>query len=216
MHVVIGGCGRVGAYLSNMLTYEGHSIAVIDKDPLAFENLKESFSGLRVVGYVFDRDALEEAGIMHADAYLAVTSGDNSNIVSARVAKEHYKVPKVFARIYDPRRAEIYRNFGIPTISSVAWASTRLLDLVSHPELHSEYQFGNGEVELIEVAIPPVLAGRTVKELEVPGEVKVVSIVRGHRAFMPLSGTLMEEDDRVYIAVVRTSMGKLERLLGWR
>jgi trk system potassium uptake protein TrkA len=214
MYVVIGGCGRVGSYLAHALEYEGHSVAVIDKNPLAFEALSPGFRGMRVKGIVFDRKALEEAGIQRADAYLAVTSGDNSNIVSARIAKEYYHVPKVFARIYDPRRAEIYREFGIPTVASVAWSSYRLLDLISHPELHSEYQFGNGEVQLVETDVPLNLVGRRIEELEVPGEIHVTSIVRGHRAFLPTSGSTLEKDDRLYISAAQESLNKLERFLG--
>ncbi len=214
MHVVIGGCGRVGRYLAHMLSYEGHSVGIIDKDELSFEELKPDFAGTKVVGMVFDREALERAGIQRADAYVAVTSGDNSNIVSARIAKEHYRVPRVFARIYDPRRAEIYQNFGIPTVASVSWASSRLLNLISHPELHSDYQFGNGEVELIELALPLAMEGRKVRDLEVPGEIRVSSIVRGHRAFIPLPDTEFDSQDRLYISVARESLSKLERLLG--
>jgi len=216
MHVVIGGCGRVGSYLSHTLEYEGHSVAIIDKNPLAFEALSPNFQGIKLEGIVFDREVLERAGIERADAYLAVTSGDNSNIVSARVAKDHYHVPKVFARIYDPRRAEIYRNFGIPTVASVVWSSYRLLDLISHSELHSEYQFGNGEIQLIEVDVPPILAGRGIEELEVHGEIHITAIVRGHRAFLSTPGTNLEKDDRLYISVAQESLGKLERLLGLR
>lgn len=214
MHVVIGGCGRVGSYLSHALEYEGHTVAVIDKDPLAFEALSPNFRGITVEGIVFDRRALERAGIERADAYLAVTSGDNSNIVSARVAKEYYHVPKVCARIYDPRRAEIYRGLGIPTIASVAWSSYRLLDLISHPELHGAFQFGNGEIQLLEVVLPPNLAGKAVEELEVPGEIHVTSVVRGHSAFLPTRGTTLEKEDRIFISAAQESLGKLERLLG--
>jgi trk system potassium uptake protein TrkA len=214
MNVVIGGCGRVGSFLAHMLEYEGHSVAIIDKDPLAFEKLASNFNGATVEGIVFDRRVLEMAGIERADAYLAVTSGDNSNIVSARIAKEYYHVPKVFARIYDPRRAEIYRDFGISTIASVAWSSYRLLDLISHPDMHSEYQYGNGEVQMIDLELPPTLAGRRVEDLVVPGEIHLSSIVRGHRAFLPTPGAVMEKGDRLYVNVTQESMGKLERLLG--
>jgi trk system potassium uptake protein TrkA len=216
MYVVIGGCGRVGSYLARTLEYEGHTVTVIDRDPLSFESLSPNFKGSTVEGIVFDRETLERAGIERADAYTAVTSGDNSNIVSARIAKEDYRVPKVFARIYDPRRAEIYREFGIPTIASVAWSSYRLLDLISHPEMHNEYHFGNGEVQLIDIDIPPTLAGKRIGELTVPGEIHVTSIVRGHRAFLPTPGASVEKDDRLYISVAQESMGKLERLLGLR
>jgi trk system potassium uptake protein TrkA len=214
MNVVIGGCGRVGRYLASALEYEGHTVAVIDKDPVAFKDLSPTFKGNRLEGIVFDRVTLESAGITNADAYLAVTSGDNSNVVSARIAREYYHVPKVFARIYDPSRAEIYRNFGISTIAPIAWLSFRLLDLISHPYFHAEYQFGNGEVQLIEIDVPPLLAGNRVASLDVSGEIHVTAIVRGHRAFLAMPGTKLEPGDRLYISAAQFSMNKLERLLG--
>jgi trk system potassium uptake protein TrkA len=214
MYVVVGGCGRVGRYLASALEYEGHSVAVIDKDPAAFEDLSRNFGGKKLEGIVFDRVTLEEAGIREADAYLAVTSGDNSNIVSARIAKDTYRVPKVFARIYDPSRAEIYRNFGISTIAPIAWSSYRLLDLISHPYFHAVYQFGNGEAQMITIEVPPILSGKGVKSLEVTGEIQVTAVVRGHRAFLPVPGTQLEMGDRIYITVSQRSMNKLERLLG--
>ncbi|RJP32600.1 MAG: TrkA family potassium uptake protein [Actinobacteria bacterium] len=214
MHVVIGGCGRVGSYLAYMLEREGHSVAVIDKDPESFENLWDGFSGKKIKGVVFDRDALVEAGIERADAFASVTSGDNSNIVSARLAKEHFRVPKVITRIYDPRRAEIYRRLNIPTIASVAWAGHRMLSFISHAELDSEYQFGNGEVDLIRIELPPQLAERSAADINVPMEVQVVSVVRGASARLATQGTIFKEGDILYIAVAKESQGKLERLLG--
>lgn len=214
MHVVIGGCGRVGSYLAYMLEREGHSVAIIDKDPESFENLWEGFAGKKVKGVVFDRDALVEAGIERADAFASVTSGDNSNIVSARLAKEHFRVPRVITRIYDPRRAEIYRRLNIPTIASVAWAGHRMLSFISHSELDSEYQFGNGEVDLIRLELPPQLAGRSASDLNVPMEVQVVCVMRGASAHLATQGTILREGDVLFIAVARESQGKLERLLG--
>ncbi len=214
MHVVIGGCGRVGSYLAYMLEREGHSVAVIDKDPESFENLWEGFGGKKVKGIVFDRDALLDAGIERADAFVSVTSGDNSNIVSARLAKEHFRVPKVVTRIYDPRRAEIYRRMNIPTVASVAWAGHRMLSLISHAELDSEYQFGNGEVDLLRMELPTHLAGRSAADINVPMEVQVICIMRGASARMAVAGTVFQEGDVLFIAAAKESQGKLERLLG--
>lgn len=215
LHVVIGGYGRVGRYLARMLEFEGHTVSVIDHDPLVFDcDDGQDMLGQKFVGPVFDRDVLEDAGIRDADCFTAVTSGDNSNIVAARTAREFFRVPRVIARIYDPRRAEIYRGLGISTIASVTWTSTRLLDMVTHPELHSEFQYGNAEVEMMEVSLPPTLAGRRVVDLGVPGEISVAAIVRAGQAILPAEGTLFEKDDRVFINVVRESAEKLERLLG--
>lgn len=214
MHVVIGGCGRVGSFLAYMLEREGHSVAVIDKNPEAFENLWDGYTGRKVKGVVFDRDTLIEAGIERADAFVSVTSGDNSNIVSARLAKEYFRVPRVVTRIYDPRRAEIYRRLNIPTVASVAWAGNRMLSYISHAELDSDYQFGNGEVDLVRLEVPPQLVDRNAADINVPGEVQVVCVVRGASARLASAGTAFKEGDILFIAVARESQTKLERLLG--
>lgn len=214
MHVVIGGYGRVGQYLAHMLEYEGHSVAVIDHNESTLTTLGSDILGPKFVGEVFDRNTLEKAGIRQADCFCAVTSGDNSNVVSARVCKEYYKVPRVVARIFDPRRADIYRRLGIPTVASVRWTGTRLMELISHPELKSQYQFGNGEVEMIEVELPMALAGRKVEELETAGEIEVVVIVRGNTALMVTPDMTFETGDRLVVMVATDSMGTFERLLG--
>jgi trk system potassium uptake protein len=215
LHVVIGGYGRVGRYLARMLEFEGHSVSVIDQNPIVFEcDPAEEIMGQKFIGTVFDRDVLEEAGIRDADCFAAVTSGDNSNIVAARTAKEQYRVPRVIARIYDPRRAEIYRGLGISTIASVSWTSTRLLDMVSHPDLHSDFQFGNGEVEMMEVELPAGLIGKSVSEILVPGEISLSTIVREGQALLPVDGSTFQKDDVLFVNVLRESAEKLERLLG--
>ncbi len=217
LHVVIGGYGRVGRYLAKMLEFEGHRVSVIDQDPLVFDCEEfEEIMGSKHVGPVFDRDVLEDAGIEDADCFAAVTSGDNSNIVAARICKETYRVPRVIARIYDPRRAEIYRGLGISTIASVTWTSSRLLDMVSHSDLHSEYQYGDADVEMMEVPLPAGLEGKSVSDLAVPGEIAVATILRGGRGVLPEPGTLFEKGDTVYVNVLRESTEKLERLLGFK
>src|SRR5437870_6635763 len=132
MHVVIMGCGRVGAEVTVQLAKAGHAVAIIDKRPEAFERLPPGFEAKKVVGFGFDRSTLEEAGIKEAGAFVAVSSGDNSNIVSARVAREHYHVPKVVARIFDPNRAEIYERLDIPTVASVRWTAKQIMLMLFH------------------------------------------------------------------------------------
>jgi trk system potassium uptake protein TrkA len=217
LHVVIGVYGRVGRYLAKMLEFEGNTVSVIDQNPLVFEDEDaDEIGGQRFVGPVFDRDVLEDAGITDADCFAAVTSGDNSNIVAARIAKETYRVPRVIARIYDPRRAEIYRGLGISTIASVTWTSTRLLDMISHGDLHSEFQFGDADVEMMHVPLPAGLVGKSVDSLEVPGEVALATILREGRGLLPVAGARFEKDDILYINVLRESTDKLERLLGFK
>src|SRR5438552_784410 len=144
MHVVIMGCGRVGAAVTGQLAKAGHSVAIIDKRPEAFERLPPGFEAKTVVGFGFDREAMEEAGIKEAGAFVAVSSGDNSNIVSARVAREHYHVPRVVARIFDPRRAEIYERLNIPTVASVRWSAEQIKYLLFHGTEEMEEGFRGG------------------------------------------------------------------------
>ncbi len=213
MRIVIGGCGRVGALLASKFEAQGHEVAVIDKNADSFEKLSDNFRGSKIRGVVFDKDALESAGLDRSDAYVAVTSGDNSNIVSATVARDMYRVPKVVARIFDPRRAEIYRRLGITTVSSVSWATNEILSLVVHPSLSRDVSLGDGEVNLVRIAAPPRLAGRTIQDLTVPGEVLPVAIVRGGRSFIPASGEQFAVGDILEVAVLTSAMDLFKRLI---
>lgn len=213
MKVIVAGCGRVGSSLANRLSMEGHDVAVIDKDPTSFERLGKTFKGATVKGFVFDGEALKKAGIERADAFISVTSGDNSNVVSATIAKDIYRVPKVVARIYEPRRAEIYRRLGIPTVSSVTWASNEILTLVLHTEITTEATFGDGEVQLARIEIPPRLVGRSVDDISIPGEILVATIVRGGKSFIPTGGAVFQEHDLVELVVLTTALPKLKKML---
>jgi len=212
MHVIIMGCGRAGSRLARRLEREGHSVAVIDKDPKSFHLLDLDFKGKTVTGVGFSSEALVEAGIERADAFIAVSSGDNSNIVSAVVAKEVFHVPKVITRIYDPRRAQIYRRLGIPTVAPVKWAVGKIMDLLYLERSHTRDTFGNGEVELMEFEIPHNLVGRPVRDFEVPGEIRIASIERLGAAFMPVAGTTFEAGDLVDVVVLRASMDKMAKM----
>ncbi len=213
MYVVIMGCGRVGSQLAKVLTLEGHEVAVIDKNEAAFERLNPRFPGLKVVGIGFDIDVLEEAGTEKADAFVSVTNGDNSNVVGARIAKNRFRVPKVIARIYDPVREELYRRMGVQTISSTSWAANKVKDMVLHGDLVRHQSFGSGEVDLMEGEVPPALAGKRVVELNLPGEAKVVTIVRLGKAFIPGLGTILERGDGLQLVVLSSAMPKVKRML---
>lgn len=130
MHVVILGCGRVGAYLAGMLVEAGHQVTVIDKNSLAFSRLGADFPGKTVVGTGIDEDVLRRAGIEQADAFVAVTNGDNTNMMSAQVAREIFGVQRVICRVYDPLRGEFYRTLGLETICSTTWAANRIKELL--------------------------------------------------------------------------------------
>src|ERR671934_3047156 len=154
------GCGRVGTLLTQELARAGHDVAVIDKNPRAFDRLPPGFEARTYVGLGFDRDTLEEAGIKDADAFIAVSSGDNSNIVSARVALEHYHVPKVIARIYDPRRAEIYGRLNIPTVATTTWGIRQIQLMLHHDREEIRESLGGGDILRVRVPVPEHLIGK--------------------------------------------------------
>lgn len=205
MHVIIAGCGRVGAYLAGALDADGHDVAVIDKDEAAFRRLDAGFSGRTLAGIVFDRATLEDAGIRQAQAFVAVTSGDNSNIVSARTARERYGVEHVVARIYDPQRASIYERFGITAIASARWTAEAVLRALLPPGERVEGDLGPVpcEVVLARFVIPGGVHGLDAGRLSINGQSLLVGITRGGRTHLPVAGELVEAGDHVHLAVQR-------------
>ncbi|MDQ3987260.1 MAG: TrkA family potassium uptake protein [Actinomycetota bacterium] len=209
MHVVIAGCGRVGSELASNLERLGHSVAVVDKNPKAFDRLKSGFGGRQIVGFVFDRDVLEEAGIRDADAFASVTSGDNSNIVSARMAKEHYRLPHVVARIYDPRRAQIYQRLGIQTVATVRWTTDQILRLLMPEDVPVEYTLDNGEVVVTAVQAPVKILGRHATELDLDGRRRVIAVSRFGVPRVPDKNLTIQEGDILHISVARGDAAEL-------
>lgn len=214
MHVVIGGYGRVGRFLASMLEERDHSVAVIDRSEQAFARTAGDIKGRRISGEVFDRMTLIKAGIERADAFVAVTSGDNSNIVSARVARERFNVPLVVARIYDPRRAVIYQQFGIPTISSVNWSGAMLLASLLEPDVKTVSVYGGGEVVTIAADAGVHISGRLVNDVDYPGKFRVSAIVREGAALLPEPRTEVREGDKLQITATRDALPELKKLLG--
>jgi len=213
MRTIIVGCGRVGSLLAQLLEQDGHHVVMVDKNPAAFRRLPAGFSGQTVTGVGFDRDTLRSAGIERADAFAAVTSGDNSNFVAASVARDTFSVPVVIARIYDPQREQIYRRLGIRTISSTSWGAHKIKRLMVRATLNSEVELGNGEVELVQGRVSSLIAGRPVRDLSIAGEAMLYAVVRGGLAFVPTPGTLLQEGDMIFLSVDRGSVDKLEGLL---
>jgi trk system potassium uptake protein len=213
MKIIVAGCGRVGSSLAKKLSLEGHDVSVVDKDTDAFQWLGKTFKGKTVKGMVFDGEALLKAGIEDCDVFVSVTSGDNSNVVSATIAKDVYKVPRVIARIYDPRRAEIYRRFGIPTVASVAWAANEIHTMITHTSVIRDASLGDGEVQITRSEVPQRMVGRSINELNVPGEILVVSIIRGGKAFIPTGEGVFQQNDLVETAVLTTSLPRLKNML---
>jgi trk system potassium uptake protein TrkA len=214
MRIIIIGCGHTGAGLARELSLAGHAVTVVDSNAASFERLGPSFKGEMITGVGFDRDVLLRAGIERADGLGAVTSSDETNVVTARVAREVFHVPKVVARVYDPRKAEIYRRLGLQTISPVSFGIQRLAELLTFSRLERVQSLGSGEVDIVEAEVSPLVAGRTVKDLTVPDEVRVVAITRSGKTFLPTMGTIFQEGDRLHIAVLATSADRLKALLG--
>jgi trk system potassium uptake protein len=214
MHIVIMGCGRVGAGLAGRLDTEGHTVCVIDRRPREdLRYLSRGFGGRVLHGSGFNRSILMEAHASQADAFVAVTAGDNTNIVGARVARDEFRVPKVVARISDPRRADIYRDLGIPIVAPPRWTINQIHRLLSHRDLEPDLQFGNGETILVRSTVPSYLAGRNLTEFNVEGEIQVVEVTRGGRSLIPGPGTTIEPGDLVSFAVASTSLTRLRSFL---
>lgn len=212
MRYIIIGCGRMGSGLAQTLSLRGHSVTVVDKAPSAFERLGPSFKGQTVVGVGFDRDVLLKAGIERADGLAAVTESDEANVVAARLASQIFRVPKVVARLYDPRKAEIYRRLGLQTISTTTWGINRIANLLSYTHVGVTTSI-SAELDLVEIEVPALLVGRPVRDLSVPGEIRVIAIVRAGKSFLCGPDTLFERGDLVELAVLSSSAERLKKLL---
>jgi trk system potassium uptake protein TrkA len=195
------GCGRVGAGIALTLADEGHSVAVLDKQLAAFRRLPDDWAGQRVHGVGFDRDALEAAGVRDAGALAAVTNGDNTNIVTARIARETYQVPAVAARIYDPRRAEIFQRLGIQTVATVTWTTQQVLRRIFPERTAPEWTDPAGHVHLVERVLPDSWAGSRLSDLERPREIRLVAISRGGTTQVAASGLIGQEGDVLHVVV---------------
>lgn len=207
------GCGRVGSSLATALEAAGHSVAIIDQTKEAFRRLGTDFKGRTVVGLGFDRDTLIEAGIDGADAFAAVSNGDNSNILAARVARENYGVTNVVARIYDPGRAEIYQRLGIPTVATVSWASDQILRRILPGGARSEWRDATGSVQLLEVHPHLDWYGRPISELEAATHSRVAFLTRLGGALIPDEHTVLQEGDLVHMTILDEQLPIAEEML---
>ena len=212
VHVIVVGCGRVGSGLAISLSAEGHSVAVIDKVSRAFRRLKE-WDGPCIVGSGFDRDDLEKAGALHADALAAVTSGDNTNILTARIARETYKIPNVVARIYDPRRAEVYQRLGIPTVATVTWTIDQVRRRLLPDEDVRDWADPTGRLALVERALPESWAGRPLGDLEEPGRLSVVAVIRAGEPRLDARELVGQEGDVLQLAVLDDALRELDEAM---
>jgi trk system potassium uptake protein TrkA len=200
VHVVIMGCGRVGSSLAAALERLDHTVAVIDKDVAAFRRLGSDFHGQQVVGIGFDRQVLAEAGIEQAGAFAAVSSGDNSNIISARVARETFGVEQVVARIYDAKRAEVYERLGIPTVATVPWTTDRLMRTLLPDGVASAWRDPSGKVAVLRLPVHERWVGHSVRSLEEATGCRVAFVIRFGSGVLPDAKAVIQADDEVYVA----------------
>lgn len=215
MNIMIIGCGRTGSAIAAALVQRGHGVTVVDREPSAFERLGPGFRGATLAGEGLDREVLLAAGIDKVDGLAAVTASDEVNVVAGRVARQIFHVPKVVARLYDPRKAEIYRRLGLQTISPLEWGVNRIVELLCYWRLESHASLGSGEVDLVDAEIPSLLHGRTVQDLTVPGEVHVVALSRKGKTSLASLATELQEGDTAHLALLSTSSERLKGLLGW-
>jgi len=209
MHMIIVGCGRVGSSLARQLTTEGHDVVIIDRNASAFRRLGDDYAGRTLTGIGFDRDLLIEAGITKDSAVMAVTSGDNSNILIARVAREMFGVERVVARIYDPRRAAIYERVGIATVATVAWTSKRILRTILPYQGVVDWTDPSSHYHLAERRVTAALAGRNV---ESTGS-NIVLINRNGAAQLPTPSTVLQDSDVVHVLGTTAQLEEFDRQL---
>jgi trk system potassium uptake protein TrkA len=210
MYIIIVGCGRVGSELANLLQGEGHDVVIIDKDPQSFQRLGSTFNGVTLTGSGFDIELLKEAGIEKADACCVVTNGDNTNIMAAQVAKKIFKVPKVIARVYDPRRAHIYKHLGLDVISGTVLLAAMLRDKIIESHF-TGYLIESGELGVIEIPVGADFVGKKVSEVNIPEEFLVATIVRRRGSIVPGPDTKLEKSDLIMGVVKTTSIAKVKK-----
>ncbi|MDN5756213.1 MAG: potassium channel family protein [Arthrobacter sp.] len=213
-HFVIMGCGRVGVTLAHTLDDAGHTVAIIDQDDRAFRRLRRGFTGQKVSGVGFDRETLERADISNAYAFAAVSSGDNSNILATRVARENYHVPHVVARIYDPGRAEIYQRLGIPTVAAVRWSADQVLRRVLPEQgINGDFREASGRLILGEVSVHDQWYGRSLAEIEEVSGIRVAYLTRFGEGQIPRPDARLQQGDILHAMMAVASLGEIDRIL---
>lgn len=214
MKIIVIGCGRVGSALATRLSRAGHSVTVIDPEREAFERLGNDFTGRVLDGVGFDHETLERAGIRNCDALASVTSDDASNVIIARIARDVFEVKRVVARQYEQKHALLYQLLGIQTASTVNWVVDRLEQLLCAPALETAVTIGNGSVQIMDLHIPPDLAGSNLSSLQSPGETQVIALSRGGSTSLPSEDIVLQPGDLVHLAVAQGAESSLrERLV---
>ena len=214
MHIVIMGCGRVGSTVAHNLESRGHTVAVIDLNPDAFRRLGPDFAGLTVTGMGFDRAVMTEAGIERADAFAAVSSGDNSNIIAARLARETFGVRRVAARIYDQKRAEVYERLGIPTVATVRWTADRMVRHLVPEGFADLWRDPTGVVAMVQVPLHPGWLSHPVRALEEASGARVSYLMRFGLGALPTPSTVLQEGDQVFMLLTDDMVDPVTKVTG--
>ena len=207
VHVVIMGCGRVGSTLARSLEKRNHTVSVIDNNPDAFRRLGPGFNGTKVTGYGFDQGVLTEAGIQRADAFAAVSSGDNSNIIAARVARESFGIQQVVARIYDPGRAEVYQRLGITTVATVKWTADQVLRRILPAGAEPDFRDPSGTIRLDQVPVPDIWVAEPTIRLQQQTKSRIAWIDRLGEGMLPQRDTVLQEGDILHLVMREENAG---------
>jgi len=209
VNVIVVGCGRVGSQLANLLSVDGHNVTVIDKESAAFRRLGTTFNGVTIRGLGFDEDVLEEAGVRECDAFAAVTDLDNTNLMAAEVARKIFDVPHVVARLYNPQRERTYQQLDLDYVCGTTLVAESLLDKIQSGHGHHIDTFGDVEIVVFKLAAESF--GKSVRDLDIPGQIMVAIIARGKRTFIPTPDTVLEAGDVLRVAMKSDSMTHLRR-----
>jgi trk system potassium uptake protein len=214
MHIIVLGCGRIGSRLAMTLEAEQHTVAIVDRDREAFRRLPDRFTGRAVLGNIISRSVLEQAGIAEAGAVAAVSSGDNSNIVAARIARETYGIGSVVARIKDPNRAAIYQRLGIPTVATVTWTTDQVARRLFPSRTSMDWTHPDGHLHLVEREVPEAWVGRDLAGLAGTEGFRLVAITRSGQGRIVVGGEVAQRGDLLHLLVEDRSEAALEQLLG--
>lgn len=193
MRYLIVGCGRVGSALAKYLDADGHEVIVVDENASAFKRLPPKFKGHVVVGTGIDYDVLKRAGAASADGFVAVTNGDNRNIMAALIAQRMFKIKRIVARIYDPPRGQMYRELGVETVCPTTVGAKLIRDVLMEAPWDSLQSFDFGKVSSLGAIVTAADAGKTVGEIESPGRIRVAAVRRNTRGVMVASSDLVLE-----------------------
>ncbi len=214
MKVIVVGCGKMGSGLALELVKKGHLVTVVGSSTEELSILGKGFRGDTIVGVAFDKQILEQAGIERADAVVACTKSDETNALIGRISRNTYRVPRVISRLYDPRKAEIYRTLGIQTISATEWGVKHTIELLSYDQLDIVAGLGNGGVDVVRVEATELLTGKKIVDVTAPGEFAVCALSRQNQTFLPTLGTVLQKGDVLYFNVMASSVKQFKHMLG--